>query len=401
MGTTITGDSRRVSDALRSAFRGELIEPGDPGYDEARAVYNGMIDRRPRLIARCARRRRRHRRRRLRARAAACRSPCAAAATTPAASASGTTRSSSTCRRCAACASTPRGAPSASRAARRGATSTTPTHPFGLAVPSGFVSTTGVGGLTLGGGIGYLSRQYGLTIDNLLSADLVLADGSLVTASADEHPDLFWALRGGGGNFGVVTSFEFRGHAGARRRRRPDAVPARARRRDPALLASASSRSAPPEINGWFGFITVPPADPFPPELQLQKMCAIVWCCNAPAERAGELLAPVRALGPALDGVAQMPFPMLQTRLRRPLPEGPAVVLALRLRRRAQRRGDRDPPSSTAAQLPTMHSTMHLYPIDGAAAARRRATTPRGATAAPAAPRSSSASTPTPPATSG
>src|SRR5690606_16529938 len=86
------------------------------------------------------------------------------------------------------------------------------THKYGLAIPSGMVSTTGVGGLTLGGGIGYLARKYGLTIDNLLEAEMVMADGSLVTVNKDQHTDLFWAIRGGGGNFGIVTSFKFQAH---------------------------------------------------------------------------------------------------------------------------------------------------------------------------------------------
>ena len=365
IGTTITGDSRRVSDALRSAFRGELIEPGDPGYDEARAVYNGMIDRRPRLIARCA-------------------------DDADVIAAVGFARES--------------GAPLAVRggghnagglgvwddavvvdlSARRGvrvdpAQRTVrveggatwgdvdhATYPFGLAVPSGFISTTGVAGLTLGRGVGYLARQDGLTIDSLLSADVVLADGSLVTASEDEHPDLFWAIRGGGGNFGVVTSFDFRGHAVRDVVAGPMLFPLD-RGAEILRVYERFIEQAPPEINGWFGFITVPPADPFPPELQLQKMCAIIWCCNAPVERAGELLAPVRALGPALDGVAQMPFPLLQRAFDDLYPKG------LQWYWRTDFVDDLSDEAIAihrehAAQLPTMHSTMHLYPIDGVAA---------------------------------
>ena len=186
------------------------------------------------------------------------------------------------------------------------------THAFGLACPSGIISTTGVGGLTLGGGLGHLSRKFGLTVDNLLAADVVLADGSLVAADAEHHPDLLWALRGGGGNFGVVTSFTFRLHpldmvvagpmlwpldrAGEVLRWYRDFLP-----------------SAPEDLSGFFAFLTVPPVPPFPEELHLQKMCGVVWCWTGPAQDAGPALSAARALQPALDGVQPMPYPMLQS----------------------------------------------------------------------------------------
>src|SRR5207248_7589242 len=187
------------------------------------------------------------------------------------------------------------------------------THPFGLATPSGFVSTTGVGGLTLGGGIGYLSRTLGLTIDNLLSVDVVLADGSFVSASADEHADLFWAVRGGGGNFGVVTSFLFQLHPISTVYGGPMLWPL-----EQAAEVMKFWRDfilqAPEEINGWFAFLTVPPAPPFPEHLHLQKMCAIVWCSTAPMQRAAQPLKPLRAFRtPPADFAAPPPAPVLQS----------------------------------------------------------------------------------------
>ncbi len=240
------------------------------------------------------------------------------------------------------------------------------THAFGLAVPSGIISTTGVGGLTLGGGLGHLTRKYGLTIDNLLEADVVLASGELVTASEEQHPDLFWAIRGGGGNFGVVTSFLFRGQpvdtvVGGPTLWTLEQAPEVMRWYREFIL------NAPEDLNGFFAFMTVPPAPPFPEALHLQKMCGVVWCYTGPQDRAEEVFAPIRDFGPpALYGVQAMPFPALQSAFDGLYPPGHQwywrADFVKELSDEAIERH-----LAFARTLPTMQSTMHLYPINGAA----------------------------------
>src|SRR5947209_6727775 len=269
---------------LRSRMRGAVIQPGDPGYEPARRVYNAMIDRHPALITHCA-------------------------DVADVISAVNFARQHQLTLAVRGGGHNGAGLGtcdgglvidlSRMKGIRVDPTKRTvrveggctwgdvdhATHPFGLAVPSGFIASTGVGGLTLGGGIGYLSRRYGLTIDNLLGVDMVLADGSFVQASADENADLFWAVRGGGGNFGVVTSFLFRGNPVGTVYGGPMFWPL-----DQA--AGVLSRwqefilAAPDDINGWFAFVTVPPVAPFPEQYQGQKMCAIVWCYTGAAESA-------------------------------------------------------------------------------------------------------------------
>jgi FAD/FMN-containing dehydrogenase len=240
---------------------------------------------------------------------------------------------------------------------------------FGLATPSGFIASTGVGGLALGGGIGYLSRRYGLTVDNLVSAEVVLADGRLVVADETTNTDLFWALRGGGGNFGVVTSFTFRCHPigeGGTIIGGPVLY-------DVADTAEVMTwyrellPSLPEELNGWIGVLTIPPAAPFPENLWGRKAVGIIWCYTGPHDRADEVLAPVKEFGsPLLVGLHDMPFTTLQRAFDGLYPAG------LQWYWRAdffEEITDEalDVHMKYGAQLPTGHSTMHMYPIDGAA----------------------------------
>ena len=351
--------------ALRAQLHGELIRPGDEGYEEARRVYNGMIDKRPALIARCADvadviyavnfGRENHLT--VAVRGGGHNGPglgtCDDGLVIDLSRLRGVRvdPADQTVRVEGGCLL--RDMDHAS-------------HAFGLAVPSGFFSTAGVGGLTLGGGVGSMTRSFGLTIDNLLSVDVVLADGRLVTANAHENADLFWAVRGGGGNFGVVTSFLFRGNPVHTVYGGPMIWPMAVA---PDLLHFWQDLilKAPEELNGWFAFLTVPPAAPFPEQYQLQKMCAVIWCYTGPLEKAEEVFKPIRQFSPpAIDFAGPIPFPALQTMFDALYPPGlqwywrsdffkgyddQAIKLHVKY----------------AAQLPTPYSTMHIYPINGAA----------------------------------
>jgi hypothetical protein len=350
-------------DGLRQALRGQLIQAHDTEYDDARALYNGMIDKRPRLIARCAN-----------------------VADVITAVNFGREHDLDTAVRGGG-----HNGPglalvddglvidlSAMKGLRVDPEARTvrvepgctwgdvdhATHAFGLATVSGVLSTTGVGGLTLGGGHGYLTRRYGLTMDNLLSADVVLADGRLVHASEKENPDLFWALRGGGGNFGVVTSFEYRLHP-------VDSVVA-----GPMFWPIEQIEStlrwyrewlprAPEDVYAFYLTAAVPAGEPFPEEIHDRRVCGLLWCYTGPPERADAVMQEARDVAePLFELIGPMPYPALQSMFDALYPPGyqwywkgdfmrelsdEAVAEHLRF-----------------AEVPTAHSTMHLYPVDGA-----------------------------------
>jgi UDP-N-acetylenolpyruvoylglucosamine reductase len=358
-----TGITQDAIASLRGKFRGDLIQPSDPQYNIARKVYNAMIDKRPALIVR----------------------PVDVADVSSAVEF---------------------GRQNGLDVAVRGGGHNGPgfgtvdgglvidlarlrgirvdpdaqtvrveggavwgdvdhaTYPFKLAIPSGFVSTTGVGGLTLGGGVGYLARRFGLTIDNLLSVDMVLADGCFITADREHNEDLFWAVRGGGGNYGIVTSFLYKAnplaavYAGPMFWEMEDGV-------DIFHFWQDLILKAPNELNGWYAYLTIPPADPFPEQYRLKKMCAIVWCYTGPMEKAEEVFKPIREFRkPAIDMAGPIPLPTLQSLFDALLPSGMQWYWKAQFFEKYDNTAI-DLHIKHGNLLPTPESTMHIYPING------------------------------------
>jgi FAD/FMN-containing dehydrogenase len=362
--TVSSGIGLEAMSALSAQVRGDVFDPSTPGYDDIRKLYNAMHDPHPALIVRAA--------------------DAADVSTSvqfarehdlPIAVRSGG-------HNVAGFGSVDGGLvidmtrmnnvfvdPDARRALVGGGANwgdvDHATHLFGLATPGGFLSTTGVAGLTLGGGFGYLSRRYGLCCDNIISADVVTADGAMVTASEQEHPELFWAIRGGGGNFGVATSFEFNLHPVHTVYGGPVFYPADASA-DVLAFYRDYIASAPREMSAFFGFHEAPPAPFVPEELHGHKTCVIVACWAGTLEEGERILEPIRKAGPvALDLAGPIPYPALNSSFDALLPYG------LHHYWKAGYVRDLDDESIAihaeyGPQVPNFTSTMHLYPLNGA-----------------------------------
>jgi FAD/FMN-containing dehydrogenase len=362
MGTTSLDPSSVQS--LKTALRGSLIQPGDPDYDSARRVYNGMIDRRPALIVRPA------------GVADVMRSVNFARAESLDLAIRGGSHNVAGFATCdnglVIDLSSRRGVrvDPAKRTVRVEAGCTWgdldhATHAFGLATTGGLISTTGVSGLTLGGGFGHLTRKFGLCCDNLLSVDIVTADGEFRTASATEHTDLFWALRGGGGNFGVVTSLEFKLYPVSTVIAGPifwplEKIPAALR------LFNDYMKQAPEELQAFFAILIVPPGPPFPEHLHNKKVCGVVCCYLGSQADADKALKPFTDFGPPLLAhVGPLPYPVLNSLFDALLPPG--------LHHYWKADYIRDHSDAVAEiharygpQIPSVPSVVHIYPVNGA-----------------------------------
>ncbi len=362
--TTNTGLSAETTEALHASVRGEVVTPGAGNYDEARKVYNGMIDRRPAAIVRCTD------------------VADVIAAITLAREEGldlsvrggshsvpgfGTNDGGVVCDLVGM-----RGVrvdPERRTARAEGGCTwgdlDHATHAFGLATTGGIISTTGVAGLTLGGGIGHLARGCGLSCDNLISADVVTADGQLVTASEDQNEDLFWALRGGGGNFGVVTSLEYRLHPVGEIYGGPIFYPVD-RAGDVMRFYREFIAEAPEQLGAFFAFQIAPPLPFIPEDRHGETMCLVVTCWTGPVEEGKKAIAPLMEVAPvAAEHVGPMPYPALNGAFDALLPPGLQHYWKADFVRELT-------DDAIAAhvecgpRVPCVESTMHLYPIDGA-----------------------------------
>ncbi|MBA2451965.1 MAG: FAD-binding oxidoreductase [Chloroflexia bacterium] len=362
--TTTPNLDSAIVQKLQESLRGDVVQPGHSEYDSARTIYNAMIDKRPAVIVRCA------------GVSDVIHAVNFARENDLILSIKGGGHNVSGSSLCdggividLSQMKSVRVDPKRQTARVEGGATWRDmdhaTHAFGLATPAGIIGTTGVAGLTLGGGFGHLSRHYGLSCDNLLSADVVTADGRLVTASKDENPDLFWALRGGGGNFGVVTSFEFQLHPVDTVYGGPIFYPIEETEK---LLRFYRDymRQAPDEMSAFFSFHQGPPAPFIPEHLHFVPMVAIVTCYSGALEDGEEAIRPLRAAAtPAVDLAGPIPYPALNGMfddLFSPglyhywkadfVPELKDEAIAVH--------------TEYGPQIPSLHSTMHLYPQTGA-----------------------------------
>lgn len=355
---------REALTAFASRVRGELVYPEDPGYEAARKVYNGMIDRHPQVIVRCTD------------------TADVVAAVNfardhefPLAIRGGghNVAGFGTCDGGLVIDLGPMKGiwvdPARRRVLVQGGCTwgdvDHATHAFGLATPGGLVSTTGVAGLTLGGGIGHLSRKYGLACDNLVSAQVITADGRILTASAEENPDLFWGLRGGGGNFGVVTSFEFKLYPVSTVVGGPIFY-ALEQREEALRFYREFMADAPENLGAFFAFLKVPPGPPFPEHLHSRTLCGIVCCYAGSLEDGEEAVKPLLEFGPPLfEHVDRVPYPSLQSAF------DPLVPPGLHHYWKADFMLDINDDAIAAhaahgPRIPTVQSVLHIYPTDGA-----------------------------------
>ncbi len=314
-------DEAKVQD-FKASLRGELIRPGDAGYDDARKIYNGMIDKRPALIARCT------------GAVDVINAVNFARANKLLVAVRGgghNVAGNAVCdggimidlSRMKGIRIDPARRTARAEPGLTWAEFDRETQAFGLALPGGIQSTTGIAGFTVGGGYGYLSRKYGLTIDNLLSADVVTAEGRLLIASEKDNADLFWGVRGGGGNFGVVTSFEFRLHPIG-----PTILGGRLiypldKAKEVLQFYREYIAKAPDNLDTILAFVTAPKAPPMPENIQGKPVLAILVCYTGPIEEGERIIKPLRtSCPPAIDLVGPTPYTALQKMLDAANPPG-------------------------------------------------------------------------------